>query len=145
PALEGGPRILGPGSLPQRLQHRGERGGASRGQVAVEPPRPPERDVQPDAPVCEPVVVAIGPVLAGRARPPLGPARPLRPVPPPGERLRRGSGRHHPVCLRAAVRPSRSSPAPRTGRSLRGLTPGRSPGGRPAAVTTPPRPPRRSW
>ena len=64
-ALCGGPQILRPGWLAERLQHRGQRRRAAGSQVAGEPTRPAEGQVEQQPPVIKAVFVSIGGTRAG--------------------------------------------------------------------------------
>ena len=56
------PQVLRSRALAQRLQHRGQRGGALRGQVPAQLPRAAEGPRQVHAAVIEPVIiVSVGP------------------------------------------------------------------------------------
>ena len=59
-SLGGGPQILRPGRLAERFEHRGHRGRATGSQVAGEPARPGEGQIQQQPPVLKPVIISVG-------------------------------------------------------------------------------------
>ena len=111
-ALPHRPGVLRPRLLPQRVQHRPQRGGALRGQVPGQLPALPERHIQADRPVLEPVI----PVRIGPRRPPpylLRQRRQVREVRAAGGGGQQDRVRARPVLRGQQVRPPAHRPGPR--------------------------------
>ena len=111
-ALPHRPGVLGPGLLPQRVQHRAQRRGALRRQVPGQLPALTERHIQADRPVPEPVVPSVSGRAVRRRISSASAARSSRSAPPAAAASR--SGRRRRGARRAAGRSTRRSSGPTT-------------------------------
>ena len=115
-----GPVVLLPGRRGQRVQHRGDRGGALGGQVAVQDPGPADRGGQLHLAVRElPARVLIGQIPPGPHVHLREQRRQVRQPQPAGEGGQQLLIRRVPVLLRAACRSTGRSAARRTRRPAR--------------------------